>query len=234
MVKKKVYIVEDDQNIRDLLVYKIDSAGFDVMAYETGELGLHAILADHPDIILLDLMLPGIDGYEICRRVRENDETQNAFILMLTARGEEGDRILGLEIGADDYIVKPFSTREIVARVRSASRRIDRTQNKNTNEVIQIGDLKLIPKKREAYKNNELVDLKVKEYDLLYYLMLNAGIVLSRDKLLNDIWGYDYGGETRTVDVHISQLRFKIEDNPETPKYIKTLRSVGYKFNEFK
>lgn len=159
---------------------------------------------------------------------------KNVFILMLTARGEEGDKILGLEIGADDYIVKPFSVREIVARVRAAIRRMERDTAQKAHKVMLIGDLKIIPEKREVYKNDVPMDLKTKEYDLLNYLMQNAGIVMTRQQLLNDIWGYDYVGETRTVDVHISQLRVKIEDNPESPQYIKTLRSVGYKFSEIK
>jgi two-component system alkaline phosphatase synthesis response regulator PhoP len=230
MDKKKVYVIEDDKHISELMVYKLESAGFDAEAYYDGESGLKAIMSASPDVVLLDLMLPGIDGYEICRKVRANKETENIIIIMLTARGEEGDKVLGLEIGADDYIVKPFSVREVVARVRAVLRRINRISKAAEDEIIKIGDIKIIPDKREAFRGSELLELKTKEYDLLYYLMRNAGRALSRKQLLDDIWGYDYYGETRTVDVHISQLRLKIESNPETPKYIKTLRSVGYKF----
>ncbi len=230
MDKKKVYVVEDDKHISELMVYKIGSAGFDVKAYSDGESGLKAILEDKPDVVLLDLMLPGIDGYEICRQVRANKETEDLIIIMLTARGEEGDKVLGLEIGADDYIVKPFSVREVVARVRAVLRRINRINKVLEDDIITIGAVKIMPDKREAYKGDELLELKTKEYDLLHYLMRNAGRALSRKQLLDDIWGYDYYGETRTVDVHVSQLRLKIEDNPDTPIYIKTLRSVGYKF----
>lgn len=234
MDRKKVYIIEDDRHISELMVYKLQSAGFEVAAYFDGESGIKAVLDDVPDVLLLDIMLPGIDGYEICRQVRANKKTENVVIIMLTARGEEGDKVLGLEIGADDYIVKPFSVREVVARVRAVLRRINRINKAAEDEVIEIGDIKLIPDKREVYKSDEPVDLKTKEYDLLHYLMRNAGRALSRKQLLDDIWGYDYYGETRTVDVHISQLRLKLEDNADKPQYIKTLRSVGYKFTDMK
>ncbi len=232
MDQKKVYIIEDDKHIRELLFYKLKGSGFDTTAYASGESGLAAILQAPPDIVLLDLMLPGIDGYEICRQVRASKIAKNVIIIMLTAKGEEGDKVLGLEIGADDYIVKPFSIREVVARLRAILRRLDR--NNENPDVVKIGDIMILPDKREAFVNDELVELKTKEFDLLYYLMKNAGRVLSRKQLLDDVWGYDYAGETRTVDVHISQLRIKIEDNAELPKYIKTLRSVGYKFSDIK
>ncbi|MEX1307167.1 MAG: response regulator transcription factor [Eubacteriales bacterium] len=234
MEKKRIYIIEDDQNICDLLVYKLQGSGFDVQGFGTGELGLSAVMDAPPDVLLLDLMLPGMDGYEICRGIRENEATRDVYIIMLTARGEEGDRILGLEIGADDYMVKPFSVREVVAKVRAALRRLDFTQSVKKFDRIEAGDLVIIPEKREVYKGGELLDLKKKEFDLLYYMMQNAGRVMSREKLLDDIWGYDFAGETRTVDVHVSQLRVKIEDEPEAPKYIKTLRAVGYKFSDIK
>jgi len=234
MDKKRIVVIEDDQNICDLLVYKLQGSGFDVQGYGTGELGLEAVLKSPPDVLLLDLMLPGMDGYEICRKIRESETAGNVFIIMLTARGEEGDRILGLEIGADDYMVKPFSVREVVAKVRAALRRINRTRPEKKFDRIEAGDLVLIPDKREAYKSGEFLELKKKEFDLLYYMMQNAGRVMSREQLLDDIWGYDFAGETRTVDVHVSQLRVKIEDEPEHPKYIKTLRAVGYKFSDMK
>ena len=234
MEQKRIYIIEDDQNICDLLVYKLQGSGFDAQGFGTGELGLSAVIQSPPDVLLLDLMLPGMDGYEICRKIRENDATRDVYIIMLTARGEEGDRILGLEIGADDYMVKPFSVREVVAKVRAALRRMSRGQNVKKFDRIEAGDLVIIPDKREAYKDGQLLDLKKKEFDLLYYMMQNAGRVMSREQLLDDIWGYDFAGETRTVDVHVSQLRVKIEDEPETPKYIKTLRAVGYKFSDIK
>ena len=234
MERKKVYVIEDDGHINELLLYKLESAGFDAQGFQDGESGLKAILDAPPDVVLLDIMLPGIDGYEICRQVRQNRETENIIIIMLTARGEEGDKVLGLEIGADDYIVKPFSVREVVARVRAVLRRINRISKAAEDDVIHIGDIELLPDKREVTKDGEPIELKTKEYDLLFYLMRNAGRALSRKQLLDDIWGYDYYGETRTVDVHISQLRLKLEDNAEKPRYIKTLRSVGYKFSDFK
>ncbi len=234
MDKNKVYVIEDDKHISELMVYKLESAGFNAKAFYDGESGLKAIIETVPDVVLLDIMLPGIDGYEICRQVRANEKSENVIIIMLTARGEENDKVLGLEIGADDYIVKPFSVREVVARVRAVLRRINRINKAADEGVLEIGDVKIIPDKREVFKDGSLIELKTKEYDLLYYLMRNAGRVLSRKQLLDDIWGYDYYGETRTVDVHISQLRLKIEDNAENPGYIKTLRSVGYKFIDIK
>ena len=232
MSTAKVYVVEDDKSIRELLVYKLSGSGFDVSGFATGEDGLEAILELPPDVVLLDLMLPGIDGYEICRRVRADSCAKNVIVMMLTARGEEGDRVLGLEIGADDYIVKPFSIREVVARVRAVLRRTQREQP--VKDEVKIGGLTLLPDKREVFKGQQLLTLKTKEYDLLYYLMCNAGRALSRKQLLDSVWGYDYYGESRTVDVHISQLRTKIEDDPDRPELIKTLRSVGYKFSDIK
>jgi len=231
MDNNKVYIIEDDKHIRELLHFRLKDAGFEVSAFESGEEGLKALMDNPPNLVLLDLMLPGIDGYEICRRLRAEKKTKDIIIMMLTARGEEGDRVLGLEIGADDYIVKPFSVREVIARVRAVLRRIQRQENEGGDEELVKGDITLIESRREVFKKGEALELKTKEFDLLYYLMKNEGRVLSRKQLLDEVWGYDYFGETRTVDVHISQLRLKIEDNPEDPKYIKTLRSVGYKFN---
>ena len=234
MDKNKVYVVEDDKHISELMVYKLESAGFETAPFYDGESALKAIKQSPPDVLLLDLMLPGIDGYEICRQVRADRETEDIIIIMLTARGEEGDKVLGLEIGADDYIVKPFSVREVVARVRAVLRRINRISKSADIDIIEIGDVKVIPDKREAFKKEEPLVLKTKEYDLLVYLMQNAGRALSRKQLLDEVWGYDYYGETRTVDVHISQLRLKIEDIADKPEYIKTLRSVGYKFKDKK
>lgn len=229
MISKKVYIIEDDNHIRELLDYRLSDAGFEVSSFRSGEEGLKVLNDYPPDVVILDLMLPGIDGYEICRRIRNNDNTKDIIIIMLTARGEEADKILGLEIGADDYIVKPFSIREVIARVRAVLRRLER-QAPEKEEQFNIGEIAINLQRREVFKNDNLVDFKTKEFDLLYYLMKNEGRALSREQLLDDVWGYDYFGETRTVDVHISQIRLKIEDNPENPKYIKTLRSVGYKF----
>ena len=231
MSNQKVYIIEDDKHIRELLHFRLKDAGFEVNAFESGEDGLKVLMENPPNVVLLDLMLPGIDGYEICRQIRSGKKTKDIIIMMLTARGEEGDRVLGLEIGADDYIVKPFSVREVIARVRAVLRRVGRQTEEAGDDEIVSSDLKLIKSRREVYKRDEPIELKTKEFDLLYFLMKNEGRVLSRKQLLDEVWGYDYFGETRTVDVHISQLRLKIEDNAEEPKYIKTLRSVGYKFS---
>ena len=229
MASEKIFVIEDDDHIRELLVYKLCGSGFDVEGFATGEQGLDAVMKQLPAMVLLDLMLPGIDGFEICRKIRGNPDTENTIVIMLTAKSEEGDKVLGLEIGADDYIVKPFSMREVAARVRANLRRRQR-ENKaeDREEVLTAGGLKVIYTRREAYQNGELLALKTMEFELLHFLMRHPNRVFSRKQLLDEVWGYEYVGETRTVDVHISQLRNKIHD--ENAKCLKTVRNVGYKF----
>jgi two-component system alkaline phosphatase synthesis response regulator PhoP len=230
MVAKTLFIVEDDPHIRELLAYNLEKAGFRVKSYDRGETACMDAEADPPDLVLLDLMLPGMDGLDACRRLRRNEKTARLPVIMLTARGEELDRVLGLEIGADDYIVKPFSVREVVARVRAVLRRTDGAIEEPA--PIRSGDLLVDPVRREVRKGAAPLTLAMKEFDLLAYLMSHPGRVITRGQLLDQVWGYDFIGETRTVDVHIRHLRQKIEDNPEDPRYIETVRGVGYRFRE--
>ena len=230
MTAKTLFVVEDDPHIRELLSFNIGKAGYKVKAFERGETAYEEAVALPPDLMLLDLMLPGMDGLDVCRRLRQNEGTARMPIIMLTARGEELDRVLGLEIGADDYIVKPFSIREVVARIKAVLRRADAPPS--DAPIITSGSLMVDSDRREVRKDGALLTLAMKEFDLLYYLMTHPGRVMTRSQLLDQVWGYDYMGEARTVDVHIRHLRQKIEDVPESPRYIETVRGVGYRFRE--
>jgi two-component system alkaline phosphatase synthesis response regulator PhoP len=229
--KKQIFVVEDEMHICELIKYNLEKNGFDVNVSETGEELLVKLKTGKPDMILLDLMLPGMDGLDVCRKLRSMDETKNIPIIMLTAKGEEFDRVLGLEMGADDYITKPFSVRELVARIKAVLRRsYYEPEVQNETGTIQIKDIVIHLNKREVYKGTKLLQLTLKEFELLRILAANKGHVLSRDVLLDKIWGYDYCGETRTVDVHIRHLRKLLEDEAEN--YIETVRGVGYKLKE--
>ncbi|EKN63474.1 response regulator transcription factor [Schinkia azotoformans] len=231
---KKVLVVDDEPAIITLLQYNLQQSGFDVSSAMDGEAGIKMVMEENPDIMILDLMLPKLDGIEVCKKLREDKIM--IPILMLTAKGDEFDKILGLELGADDYMTKPFSPREVVARVKAILRRkpvIDTIENKQSKEEkIQVGDLKIFPERFEAYIGEERLDLTPKEFELLVYLSLHKGLVITRDQLLNDVWNYEYANDTRIVDVHISHLREKIERNSKKPVYIKTIRGVGYKLEE--
>lgn len=228
-----VLVVDDEQAIVTLLQFNLEKAGFSVITANDGKTGLDLALTENPDLIILDLMLPQLDGMEVCKILRQ--EKVHIPILMLTARDEEIDKLLGLELGADDYLTKPFSPRELVARVKVIFRRIELEQlaeNKRSKEqekTIIIRDLSIFPEKYEVICRGEQLELTPKEFELLLHLANNVGKVLSRDQLLNAVWDYDYAGETRIVDVHISHLREKIEQNTKQPKYIKTVRGFGYK-----
>ncbi|RAK06640.1 two-component system alkaline phosphatase synthesis response regulator PhoP [Halanaerobium saccharolyticum] len=224
---KKILVVEDEKNIRELIKFNLDNSGYQV---ETAADGREALdkLSEETDLVVLDLMLPEIDGMEICRRMRSSEELRQIPIIMLTAKGEEVERILGLEMGADDYMTKPFSPRELVARIKAIFRRLkefkaDSEQLKD--EIIEAGKLKLDISRHEVLYDQEKIVLTPKEFELLRYLVINQGRVLSRDLLLEKIWGYEYAGDTRTVDVHVRRLRKKIKAD-----YIVTVRGVGYKF----
>ncbi|MEC1715876.1 response regulator transcription factor [Schinkia azotoformans] len=231
---KKILVVDDEPAIITLLQYNLQQSGFEVSSAMDGEAGIKMVMEENPDIMILDLMLPKLDGIEVCKKLREDKIM--IPILMLTAKGDEFDKILGLELGADDYMTKPFSPREVVARVKAILRRkplIDTVENKQSKEgKIQVGDLKIFPERFEAYIGEERLDLTPKEFELLVYLSLNKGLVITRDQLLNDVWNYEYANDTRIVDVHISHLREKIERNSKKPVYIKTIRGVGYKLEE--
>jgi two-component system, OmpR family, alkaline phosphatase synthesis response regulator PhoP len=231
-MKNKVLVVDDEQSIVTLLQYNLEQAGFEVLTAMDGEEGKQLAETESPDIVVLDLMLPKLDGMEVCKQLRQ----QNVMIpiLMLTAKDDELDKIIGLELGADDYMVKPFSPREVIARVKAILRRTQ-VQLEITDmpvegeQTIEIGRLQIYPEKYEAYFEGKLLDLTLKEFELLLYLAQNKGRVLTRDQLLSAVWNYEFSGDTRIVDVHISHLREKIEVETKRPIYIKTLRGLGYK-----
>lgn len=229
---KKVLIIEDEWNIFELIKFNLETQGFNVEGVQDGGLAIEKILEYQPDLIILDLMLPGKDGITICRDVRINPDISYTPIIMLTAKSEEFDKVLGLEIGADDYMTKPFGVKELCARVKAVLRRTKSLLSKE-EEAIKIGELLIEPKAFEVYLDEKKLALTLKEYELLVFLAKHRGQVLTRDQLLDQIWGFDYYGETRTVDVHIRYLRKKIEDQSEHGrKFIETVRGVGYRFVE--
>ncbi|WP_462412466.1 response regulator [Neobacillus sp. Marseille-QA0830] len=231
----KVLVVDDEQSIVTLLKYNLEQAGYEVITAMDGETGKNLAEQDNPDIMILDLMLPKMDGVEVCKQLRQ--EKIMVPILMLTAKDDELDKILGLELGADDYMVKPFSPREVIARVKAILRRAN-IQTEASGEAVRdegkiiIGALTIFPEKYEAFFNDQKLELTLKEFELLLYLGQNKGRVLTRDQLLSAVWNYDFAGDTRIVDVHISHLREKIEEDTKKPIYIKTIRGLGYKLEE--
>lgn len=231
MSRELIYAVEDEFHIQQLVKYNLEASGYRVATFESGEELLAEIKTNMPDLFILDLMLPGIDGLEVCRQLRQNPESKHIPVIFLTAKGDEFDKVLGLELGADDYITKPFSVRELVARVKAVLRRMN-THPQIDTEIIKHGPITIDCTRREVYKSGVLIDMPLKEFELLKLLILNKGKVLSRELLLEKIWGFDYYGETRTVDVHIRYLRQKVEDDDSNPKYIETARGIGYRFND--
>jgi len=224
-MSERILIVDDEQRIIDLARMYIEKEGFKVASATDGLEALDMILDDEPGLIVLDLMLPGLDGLEICRRVRAQSDVP---IIMLTARSEDIDKIVGLELGADDYLTKPFNPRELVARIKAILRR-SAPKISSSGKAIEIGNVKINPQHRTVVIDDEPVDLRMKEFDLLLTLAENPNIVFSREKLLNVVWGYDFAGETRTVDVHVAHLRHKLDGmSPE----IETVWGVGYKMVE--
>jgi DNA-binding response OmpR family regulator len=219
-----ILIVEDDETLQETLAYNLEREGYTVMAAIDGMAGLDMARAQSPDLIVLDVMLPELDGLSVCRILRREMDVP---IIMLTARSSEVDKIIGLDSGADDYITKPFGLGEFLARIRAALRRKPKPA---APEQLQSSDLAVDLVARKVYKGEQVLTLSHKEFDLLAELMRNQGLVLSRDLLLTKVWGYDYIGESRTVDVHIRWLREKIEENPSKPERITTVRSVGYRF----
>lgn len=229
-MSQKVLVVDDEQSIVTLLQYNLKQSGFEVVTAYDGEEGLEKIFSEKPDIVVLDLMLPKMDGVEVCKSVR--NEKNQVPILMLTAKDDEFDKVLGLELGADDYMTKPFSPREVIARIKAILRRtntIKTVEDEKDNKEIIIGKIKVLPEHFEAYRNDELLDLTPKEFELLIYLIERQGRVITREHMLNSVWNYEFAGDSRIVDVHISHLREKLEDNPKQPQYIKTVRGLGYK-----
>ena len=222
---KTVLLVDDEATLVATLRYNLEREGYRVVTASDGDKALTVARQERPDLVLLDLMLPGIDGFEVCRILRRETSVP---ILMLTARAGEVDKVVGLELGADDYVTKPFSTRELLARVRALLRR---TTSGSDEEVIVSGDLRIDLKRREALLGDTALELKPKEMELLIYLMRHRGRAFTREQLLREVWGYDFYGDSRTVDVHVSWLRQKIESAPGKPTRLLTVRGVGYRFD---
>lgn len=233
-MSNRILVVDDEESILTLIEFNLQQAGFEVITAMDGETGLYKARVENPDLIILDLMLPQMDGMEVCKELRL--QRFMTPILMLTAKDDEFDKVLGLELGADDYMTKPFSPREVVARVKAILRR-SKMQDEQMPEVqdensIRILGLRVLPDCYEAYFEGKKLELTPKEFELLVYLARNKGRVLTRDQLLSAVWNYDFAGDTRIVDVHISHLRDKIEKNTKKPEYIKTIRGLGYKLEE--
>jgi DNA-binding response OmpR family regulator len=224
---KKVLVVDDEATLTATLRYNLEREGYAVAVAADGEAALVAARADHPDLVILDLMLPVMDGLEVCRLLRRES---SAPILMLTAKASEVDKVVGLEMGADDYVTKPFGMRELIARVRALLRRHESGPGDDATSV-SAGDLRVDLRRREAFKGDRLLVLKPKEMELLTFLLRNRGRVFTRDQLLSQIWGYDYAANTRTIDVHVRWLRQKIEDDPDRPTRLITVRGTGYRFD---
>lgn len=234
---EKILVVEDELTLRETLEYNLARLGYRVVTTADGFEALALVNSERPDLVLLDLMLPGLDGFEICRRLRREHSMP---VLMLTARADEIDKVVGLEVGADDYLTKPFSMRELLARVKALLRRaqllreVMEAQNTPssppTSKQLHLGDLVFNAERHEIYRGETLLHLKPKEYELLTYLARHRGRVLTREQILEEVWGWDFGGGTRTVDVHMRWLREKIEDDPANPLRIVTVRGSGYRF----
>lgn len=226
-----IYIIEDDKNIAELLEIALKSYNYNVLLFEKAEDAIKTLNKQSPDLIICDIMLPGIDGIEATSIIRKNSLFKTTPIIMLTAKDSELDKIKGLDSGADDYITKPFSVMELMARIRAQFRKIEHfngNDKKDKDEII-LGDIKLNKTSREVFIDDELIELTFKEYELLKYLLENKNKPLSREEILNKVWGYDYLGETRTVDIHIKTIRRKLLTAED---YIKTVRGVGYKISE--
>jgi DNA-binding response OmpR family regulator len=221
-----ILLVEDEPTLSETLRYNLEREGYTVLSAADGVHGLELARREQPDLLILDIMLPRLDGFSVCRILRQESDVP---ILMLTARQDEVDRIAGLELGADDYVAKPFSLGELLARVRAIMRRTDR-QPSGSREVLDAGTLRVDTGSRRAWRAGAELTLSQKEFDLLTCLIRNRGMALSRDVLLERVWGYDFLGDSRTVDVHIRWLREKVETDPGRPIYIQTVRGVGYRF----
>ena len=240
---RKILVVDDEAVLVETIAYNLEQAGYQVTTAADGASALEAAHRETPDLIILDIMLPEMDGLEVCRQLRRENNTSITPIILLTAKGDEIDKVVGLEVGADDYVTKPFGRRELMARVRALLRRADyapaneerstravSTEVPRTNRELVAGPLRIDLAGRHVYCRGQDWELQPKQFDLLTYLVRNRGTVLTRDQLLQNVWGYDYVGDTRTVDVHIRWLREKLEEDPATPQLIQTVRGVGYVF----
>jgi DNA-binding response OmpR family regulator len=242
-VGRKILVVDDEPVLVETMAYNLEQAGYQVTTAADGASALEAARRETPDLVILDIMLPEMDGLEVCRQLRRENNTVTTPIMMLTAKGDEIDKVVGLEVGADDYVTKPFGRRELLARVRALLRRADyppaseeRANQEASAEVARssrelvAGPLRIDLAGRRVSCRNQEMELQPKQFDLLTYLVRNRGTVLTRDQLLQNVWGYDYVGDTRTVDVHVRWLREKLEEDPANPRLIQTVRGVGYCF----
>ncbi len=235
-MQRTILVVEDEAILRDTIVYNLRADGYEVLTAADGATALDTAQRSRLDLVLLDLMLPVMDGLEVCRQLRRRSETSSVPILMLTARAEETDKVVGLELGADDYVTKPFSWRELRARVRALLRRTEPRSDgvpaspQDESRVLTAGDLRVDLDRREVTIGERQIEMPARLFDLLVYLLRHRGTVLTRDRLLEHVWGYDFAGDTRTVDVHIRWLREKIEEDPANPALVQTVRGVGYRF----
>ncbi|MCK4259955.1 MAG: response regulator transcription factor [Halanaerobiales bacterium] len=234
MSKGRVLVVDDEDNIRELIVFNLKQQGFETVEAIDGIEAIRKVEEQKPDLILLDLMLPKMDGLEVCQKLCYSEKYSSIPIIMLTARSEEIDKVLGLEMGADDYVTKPFSPRELMARVKAIFRRMNQIQTVEQRDGLKIGNLRIDPSRYLVTFYDVELGLTPKEFELIYSLAMTPGKVLTRDVLLEKIWGYEYMGDTRTVDVHIRRLRKKMEDINSDIDYIETVRGVGYRFKELK
>ncbi len=230
-MNQKILVIDDEIHIVELLKFNLETSNYNVDFAYDGLDGYIKAKNNKPDLILLDWMLPNITGIELLKKIRSDKELMQTPVIMLTAKNMENDKIEGLEQGADDYITKPFSVKELLARISSVLRRYNIKQVPVEDNTLELGNIKLDLCKHEVYKGNEKIDLTLKEFELLKLLIENKGKVLSRNHLLDKVWGYEYYGETRTVDVHIRYLRKKIEGDSSSEKYIQTVRGVGYKID---
>ena len=230
MPDPKILVVEDEENIREAVVYSLSQEGFDVYSANDGEEGLNKAKSLNPDLVLLDVMLPKLDGFEVCRMIKKDLDLP---VFMLSAKGEEIDRVVGLELGADDYITKPFSMRELVVRIRNMLKRSSNLSSStlSDDELIIIGNLSIDTKSHRVKIDNQEINLKPREFELLYLLASNQGKALSRHQILEKLWGHRYIGDIRTVDVHVRWIREKIEDDPSSPSRLVTIRGIGYRFD---
>lgn len=221
-----ILVVDDEELIQELLRFNLEKEGYQVLTAFDGAQALNVIEESRPDLVLLDIMLPGMNGLEVCNQLRLNPKFRDLPVIMLTAKGEEIDKVVGLEIGADDYLTKPFSPRELLARIRARLRRLKPVEEEN---VLLRGDLRIDLDRFRVSIRGEEVELTPKEFELLRVLSAHPGKVYSRDELLERVWSYEYAGDTRTVDVHVRHLRQKVEKDPSNPEYIETLRGIGYR-----
>ena len=234
----KVLLVEDEKSIADGIIYNLKNEGLKVTHVDEGKIALDIFDEEHFDLLILDIMLPEVSGLEICQSIRKSS---NVPIIMLTAKDDENDKIRGLEMGADDYITKPFSVKELISRIKAVLRRTKHSEllnglDEDINSVkeIKIGNIAMNPLRYEARIDDEIIELRPREFELLYYLCENAGNIVSRDKLFSKVWGYSFAGNSKTLDVHIQRIRERIEVNPKSPQRLTTIRGVGYKLNDWK